>query len=526
MGTLALTMACLLVGQVADDVSYQNKRTFTIPINIEDSRRAEVRELLLYASWDQGQTYQQVAAVFPDKKAFVFTAMNDGLCWLKAAVINRQGKQEPENIQKGRPDQKVIIDTMKPVMKTFEAQRQGDDIALSWVILEEHFDATGFRLEYQARDNPSAFWTNVPIPPGLTGQTRFRPTNTAPLNLRLIARDLAGNQSIATATVDSGITTAGYAPPPNRTNFPATVTDDLPKPPPPSTIPNTSSTFVPPPQPVDPPKGAQQQQQTNNNWAPIEPKEKLVATSEAPRPPVAPPPVLQAANNVTLPVVPPRRVLPPLQYVNHPEVLLKYALHKVGKSGIGSVELWWTKDDGQSWELYATDPDSKGSTQNGEHERTVELPGEGVFGFNLVVKSRAGLGKPPPKAGDAPDIRVEVDTTPPVAQLYAPVPDPQHPGALILKWAARDNNLSNNPVTLEWAEQRDGTWNPIVVDIPNNGHYSWQLPDNLPVQVYMRLRVHDLAGNESVATTQEPQLVDLSEPEGQLLTVTPSPRRP
>ena len=46
----------------------------------------------------------------------------------------------------------------------------------------------------------------------------------------------------------------------------------------------------------------------------------------------------------------------------------------------------------------------------------------------------------------------------------------------------------------------------------------------MPVQVYMRLRVRDLAGNESVAVTADPQLVDLSEPEGKLLNVSVSPR--
>lgn len=102
---------------------------------------------------------------------------------------------------------------------------------------------------------------------------------------------------------------------------------------------------------------------------------------------------------------PNRKALPPLQYVNHPEVVLKYELVKVGKSGIGTVELWWTRNDGQSWELYAVDPDSKGSTQNGEQQATVELPGEGVYGFNLVVKSRAGLGKAPPRGRCAGDSR-------------------------------------------------------------------------------------------------------------------------
>src|SRR5688572_4491918 len=193
---LLWTSMCLLLGQVADDGFFMNQRAMTIPINFQDGRRAELREILLFASWDQGRSYQQVAAVKPDKNAFAFEALNDGICWLRVVVINRLGKQEPDNIQEGPPVHKLIIDTMKPVVRSFTAQRQGEEVALAWEVLEEHFDPQGFRVEYQPKDNPSAFWTTVPVPAGATGQKRFRPTNTGPLSFRLIARDRAGNQSL------------------------------------------------------------------------------------------------------------------------------------------------------------------------------------------------------------------------------------------------------------------------------------------------------------------------------------------
>lgn len=74
-------------------------------------------------------------------------------------------------------------------------------------------------------------------------------------------------------------------------------------------------------------------------------------------------------------------------------------------------------------------------------------------------------------------------------------------------------------------QAREGPWHPIAVNLPNTGRHSWQLPDQLPVQVYLRIRARDCAGNEGIATTPEPQLVDLSQPEGRLITVTGSPRR-
>ena len=57
------------------------------------------------------------------------------------------------------------------------------------------------------------------------------------------------------------------------------------------------------------------------------------------------------------------RRLPPIQYVNQHQIMLEYELHRVGPSGIGGIEVWLTKDDGQAWEPYARDEDvQSGST--------------------------------------------------------------------------------------------------------------------------------------------------------------------
>ena len=524
MHTVAMILASLTLAQAPADPIHLNRRDISIPITFEASRRGELREILLFASWDQGRTYQQVAAVKPDQNRFAFQAPNDGTYWLKVACINRQGKQEPENIQAVPPNLKFIIDTMKPVVRTLTARRQGDEITIAWEILEDHFDPQAFQLEYQAKDSLS-FWTRIQAAPGLVGQAHFRPPTPGPIVVRLVAKDLAGNQSFSVAEVAGDIRAVSYSP--KNAAAPSNAAPPvLPPPAPPPTIATPVVNSVPPPLPTDIVK--QPRNPPNHNWTAASeistgPPEKVVATSRepvAPPPPVIPPPVKEVVPAAAV------RKLPPLKYVNRPEVVLEYQLAKVGKSGIGSVDLWWTQNDGQSWELYATDPEAKGSTQNGVYQRTVDLPGKGVYGFVLVVKSRAGLGKAPPKAGDVPEIRVEVDTTPPLAELFAPSPDPQHPNALVLKWNARDDNLTYNPITLEWAEKREGPWHSIADAIPNDGRYSWQPPDVLPVAVYLRLRVRDLAENESVAVTPEPQLVDLSEPEGRLLNVSVVPRRP
>ena len=49
--------------------------------------------------------------------------------------------------------------------------------------------------------------------------------------------------------------------------------------------------------------------------------------------------------------------------------------------------------------------------------------------------------------------------------------------------------------------------------MPNTGYYAWHVPAKCRIRVFLRLTVRDLAGNVSVAETDEPILVDMSEPE-------------
>ena len=80
-----------------------------------------------------------------------------------------------------------------------------------------------------------------------------------------------------------------------------------------------------------------------------------------------------------------------MQHVNTKEITLEYELTKVGPSGVGSVDLWWTRNDGQTWEPYADDPEVKGP---GKHKRLLPLPvDDGLVGFLLVGAQPGGSGK-------------------------------------------------------------------------------------------------------------------------------------
>src|SRR5207248_1459710 len=124
-----------------------------------------------------------------------------------------QGKQLPENVMAGPPNQKMVIDTAKPIIRTLQAKRQGNEVIVSWEVQEDNPDVPSFRLEYQPKDAFAALWTAITATPGPTGQARFPTGGGQPLVVRLTMRDLAGNTSYQTVDVGGeSINTAGFNP--------------------------------------------------------------------------------------------------------------------------------------------------------------------------------------------------------------------------------------------------------------------------------------------------------------------------
>jgi hypothetical protein len=526
MGARFWTVASLLLlGQARGDVPVSNQRGFQIPLDIEPAVRQQLKEIRLFVSRDQGKSWDQRESAKPEQNGFVFHANEDGLYWFRVAAVDLQGRQEPEDLLKSPPEsiQKMLIDTIRPLVRV-NAYRQGDEVSVSWEIAEANPDLNSLKMEYHTLDNP-AQWATVPLNPNLKGDTRFRPPSAAALEVRIELKDRAGNRGVGNVEVSGSTAVAAASPPstsipaadkkPNLVAPPPAGPSGIAPPPEVRTTPPSPANVAPPPRMINPPPaeplpGGPPPIANPYYTTPAHDNTRLVASSE------------------TIAGVPgsgPRKKLPDIQFINAPEVTFEYELTKIGPSGIGSIEFYWTKNDGQTWERYAVDDTVKPNMPSGRYQRTAELnQGDGVYGFTMIVKNRVGRGRPEPRPGDVPEIRIGLDTTPPSAKLFAG-PDPQRPGHLLLQWAANDPNLTPTPITLEWCERPNGNWHPIAANQANTGRYAWKVPEGIPYQVFLRLRVRDAAGNEGVAVTNEAQIVDLSEPEGHLLNVT-VPRRP
>jgi hypothetical protein len=489
MGAGTLTFLSLLwtAGALPPDVAALNQRAIQIPIEFNPSRRREIRELLLFVSEDQGRNWTQEAVAKPTDEAFNFSAKRDGVYWFSVCIIDLNGRREPVDINAAPPGLKVLIDTQPPVLRMRTADRVGDEITVMWEIQDAYPDAGTLKLSWRPSGDAAGQWTEVPVSPAATGQKAFRVGVSGPVTVRMTVDDYARNKAHAQQEVAAGSTRPVASRNPEMGG--------------PGSMPGT---IVPPGSVTPPPYGRDIQPATSFDHSPDRARGYPVATAPGTSD------TYPVASNVAAP--PPAR--PELksnaQLINSTEISLAYEMSKVGPSGLRSAKLYMTHDDGQTWQEIAED-------RNRQQRISAKLPGEGIFGFRLVLESGAGLSKGPPLAGDQPEMRVEVDLTPPQVELAELAPDPSNPSAVILRWSAQDKNMAPNPVVIEWAESQEGPWKPVANSaFATTGTYSWKMPPQMPVRVFLRIRARDLAGNMGEARTLKPQLVDVARPEGRL----------
>ncbi len=566
MMTGTWSVACLLLAAgtgtspgTPEGVTFCNKTTLDFPITVDPSRQKSIRELELYVSINQGRSWNLAAKAAPTQSLFRCSVPGEGLYWFTVLILDQNRRKEPPSPYGTEPGQKLIVDLKKPDVHLVSAERKDGTVVVRWDISEEYLNLPSLKLEYRPTDGAET-WTSVPVTREQSGQAVI--DSPAAVTVRLSVEDLAHNLGMAEAKVpaaasatttvaikpiespgDAGSNSAGAGtspPAPSASGSAATAATTLPT--------SLPSPISPPPAvaagsgegPPAPPTGDSSSVQ-RVSVSPTPPRSSLGsgAIEELTPPPSSgkepggvvassPPATSPSAPPASLPAVTPEKDLS-LQVINTRRVTMEYEVAKLGPSGVGSVELYVTRDNGLKWERiegeHGASPPAPGGKSAEVVHRTlsVDMAADGVYGFYLVVKSGAGLGKQPPKAGEPPQWRVEIDTSRPEALLYGPQANPSQGDVLVLSWKATDNRLANTPISLQWADRKDGEWHNIgEAQMPNSSSYNWHVPSNIPAKVYLRLTVRDVAGNVAVAETGEPVLVDLSVPVPRILGLVKS----
>jgi hypothetical protein len=205
----------------------------------------------------------------------------------------------------------------------------------------------------------------------------------------------------------------------------------------------------------------------------------------------------------------------PVQIIGSKRLRLNYGIDSIDPSGVAKVDLWVTQDEGRTWKAWGSDPDN-------ESPFPVEVDEERKYGFRIVVHSKDGLTGQGPSSGDDADMWIQVDTTAPLVRITSvPYGRNREAGRLVINYSVSDGFLSLRPLTLFYAANPKGPWNPIEEGLRNEGRYVWKPAANLPERIFLKLEATDKAGNVGVHTLS--QAIDISGliPRGTIHGVTP-----
>lgn len=523
---------------------------FGIPYQVDAPNSTP--EVQLMVSNDRGVNWIGYHRQSAQQKRFVFQAKNDGEYWFAIRTFDPSGRPT-DSSGYYKPELKVAIDTQTPdVSLQVQALESGEVIA-RWSIQDPAIDPQQIQLSYQSSrqapfqpvqvDASNAYQADGVV----AGETRFFPIATERVMLvRLDAHDKAGNVGFAQQTVSVPLVAQKPAwngvprPAPGQAGVgPAgdsLAAGNVPVDPfqrrqvemperPKQSVPWPTDNALPQTQaPQNPNPGPQQFAGQNPAPQPFGQDDRFKPASMKMEPPVASssqpqasspqPPTPQPTSHPGLPP----GVQP--QSINMKSFALNYGVDTVGPSGIGQIELWVTRDAGETWEPGGTDPDRQSPFD-------VEVQSEGTYGFRIVVEGGNGLTGRRPQPGDLADIWVHVDLTNPVATITNVVyGEGHHVGHLDINWTASDDSLTARPISLYYAASADGPWKPIAEQMANSGQFIWKITPEVPADIFLKVTAEDQAGNVGEYVLKRAIANDGLVPRAQIRSLKPLPKNP
>lgn len=177
-----------------DERLFINTRDFKIPLNVEPHRKAEIRELVLYVSRDEGERWERVRSIPPAEYSFPFVAPEDGRYWFAVQTVYKNGKRDPSSLSASSATLKIVIDTIKPEI-TLSGERAGDCIVVHWRVMDDNPAKTTLRLDYQTSEMATP--TPAVFKPSPSGTVEIPCRSPYQVRVEMTLKDLAGNMGKA-----------------------------------------------------------------------------------------------------------------------------------------------------------------------------------------------------------------------------------------------------------------------------------------------------------------------------------------
>ncbi len=447
---------------------YTRKMEFHLPIQIDSKDRDTLSKIQLWVKDGPSGIWTMKNSVDAMESKFTYHVDHDGEYWFSVVTVDKSGVSRPGDVSKETPGLMVVVDTQPPTCDVHAVTLSDGSAAVKCSVSDANPDPASLKVEYRGDSSVWQILQPMNDSPGL-----YRvPENSPHGTVRVTATDLARNSSTREVNPWSGRPVSG----------PALVTV--------STTPllesQSDKRAVPLPMPTGQPS--------------ITP---VAAQTVEPTAPVHSQPTVKHGRS--------------MQLINSIHASLDYQIDEAGPSGIGRVEVWLTRDEGQTWTKLCEDPDRRSPVD-------IDLPGDGLYGVSLVVSNGNGVAGAPPVRGDRPSWWIEVDTTKPDAKLLDIHASSEDPSVFQITWEASDKNMKQDPIDLYYCTQRGGLWVPIARSLPNSGHYNWSVPRNAGTEFYIRMDVSDRAGNVAHCDAKQPVYLDLSHPKAHVLGISTGAR--
>lgn len=526
--TQGIAALAMFSAAYAADPLTTNTPSFRIPFAVEASNSENAGTAILFAGKDGGnlEVLQRVDA---RAGGFEFTAPSDGKYSFAVRMTNAAGEVVggPGPVE---PELVVVVDQTPPTLNFQLAEASPGEVTVSWTCSESQVAPESLRLEYA--EGSDGRWMRIETKSDAAGQATIRSQPGNSISIRGMITDLAGNRGNGSGQIvlaprndqshgnTPSVTDAGdhqnagsaLSVPAEPQNYTLGTTPFA------GTAPQTQAFHppakspyyaAPPVQQLPPPTASYQSPSTISQAEPTRslPTQKSYQSNYGRYSPASYAPEVRsvqaaAASNAGG------------QIVNNRVFDINYEVEDVGPSGVSTVKLFVTENNGQNWFSYGDDVDLRSPFQ-------VDTRGEGTFGFAVRVRNGLGFADPPPQPGELPSIVVTVDQTPPVANFRQPEVVADGRGRIRLKWHVTDSHPSTDPVRLEYAMSASGPWTPVFDWHPDQGGYEMEIQPGMPSTVYYRLLVRDAAGNVTTVQPPHPLMIDQHRPTVRLLSIQP-----
>lgn len=461
---LALVLLFAIAAVSADKLPTDGRTSFSredrIHIPFELATNGPATKVVLYSSFDGGEWQEQETARPGQKKGFLFRAEREGTYSFATMTYFSDGRTDPPRKEQLTEQKSVVFDKTPPQVISLRTTVAADGApGIEWEVFDKYLAPRGIALEFR--------WD---------GQGNYRPLDE---NYRFAARDSRHWKMR----------------PDDRMQVRLVATDKA------GNKTESDPIWV-------------SARDAEQGGTPV-PKGSAVAGTTSAR---DPDPIQRVGA----------RTPTTLTYLNTKTVKININA-EVGPSGLTGADLW-VADDKLEWKK-AGSQGAKPAPPVVDSDKPRLIPvtfvhdveRDGLYHFMIVVKNHREASRPDPRKGEAGDVQVVVDTTPPTVEMGTiKVGSNGDRGAVVdIRWKATDANIAAVPIKLEYqavrrdrpAERERGEWKAITQDwIDNTGQHTWPVPSGEAYEFLIRVTCRDRAGNETKVESKQTVNVDLERP--------------